>query len=174
LLLAAPAPRVVVTSSQAHRMGRMHWDDPHGRSSYRKWPAYGQSKLANLLFMFELDRRARAHGTNLLAAAAHPGYAATHLQNATYEMSGNRVMTEIINFANRFIAQSDEHGAWPQLYGATMPDAEGGTYYGPSGAFEMKGHPTVVKSIAAARRPEDGQRLWELSERETGVTYKWL
>ena len=173
LLLTAPAPRVVVTSSQAHRIGRMRWEDPHGRTRYRKWPAYGQSKLSNLLFMFELDRRARAEGANLLAAAAHPGYAATHLQAAAYETSGNRLMTRIMGFANSVVAQSDAHGAWPQLYAATMADVRSGAYYGPRGPFEMRGHPTVVRPTAAARRPADSQRLWELSERETGVTYTW-
>ncbi len=173
LLLAADAPRVVVTSSQAHRSGRMHWDDPQWRNRYRKWGAYGQSKLANLLFMFELERRARAEDTALLAVAAHPGYAATHLQSVGSEITGNRVVGAVMRAGNGLLAQSDEHGAWPQLYAATMPDVTGATYYGPGGPFEMRGHPKLVGTTAAARNEDDARRLWELSERETGVTFDW-
>jgi NAD(P)-dependent dehydrogenase (short-subunit alcohol dehydrogenase family) len=173
LLLRSTDPRVVTTSSQAHRVGRMRFDDPHWRKSYRKWPAYGQSKLSNLLFTLELDRRAKAAGSNLVAAAAHPGYAATHLQAVTYETSGNRLMGQIMNFANQYVAQSDAAGAWPQLYAATMPGVHGGQYYGPGGPFEMRGYPELVTPISAARRADDAHKLWDLSERETEVTYSW-
>jgi len=173
LLLAAPAPRVVTTSSQAHRAGRMRWHDPHWRTGYRKWLAYGQSKLANLLFTFELDRRAREAGTNLLAVAAHPGYAATHLQAVGPELAGHRLQARMMQLVNRVVAQSDTQGAWPQLYAATMGDVEGGAYYGPGGPFEVRGHPKRTRPMASARDPRDAARLWELSERETGVIYDW-
>jgi len=171
LLLAAPAPRVISTSSQAHRIGRMHWDDIQSRQKYSKWSAYGQSKLANLLFMFELDRRATAEHSPLVAAAAHPGYAATHLQAVGYE--GKAFMTRVMHLGNQLLAQSDAEGALPQLYAATMPDVKGGDYYGPDGMFERAGAPEKVGRRKAARDAQAAQRLWEISEQETGVTYDW-
>lgn len=173
LLLAAEQPRVITTSSQAHRIGRMHWDDLQSRKRYSKWPAYGQSKLANLLFTFELDRRARREGTALIAAAAHPGYASTHLQAAGPEMTGSRLMERTMDLGNRIVAQSDAQGALPQLYAATMPDVNGGDYYGPNGPFEMQGSPKKVGCIRAARDATSATRLWDISERETAVTYTW-
>jgi NAD(P)-dependent dehydrogenase (short-subunit alcohol dehydrogenase family) len=173
LLLAAESPRVVTTSSQAHRIGRMSWDDLHARSRYSKWPAYGQSKLANLLFMRELDRRAREHGSSLRSMAAHPGYASTHLQAVGAEMTGSRLSARTMELGNRIFAQSDAEGAWPQLYAATMPDVQGGEYYGPSGLFEMHGTPEKVSTSRRARNDADARRLWEVSEKETGVTYDW-
>ena len=173
LLLAADHPRVVTTSSQAHRIGRMRWDDLHWRTRYSKWPAYGQSKLANLLFMCELDRRATQEGSALMSLAAHPGYAATHLQAAGPELAGNKLMGRTMDLGNRVFAQSDEHGAWPQLYAATMPDVRGGEYYGPSGPFEMRGSPKKVKPSRAALDADAARRLWEISEKETGVIYEW-
>ena len=173
LLLAADAPRVITTSSQAHRIGRMRWDDVHWRTRYSKWAAYGQSKLANLLFTLELDRRADAAGVRLLAAAAHPGYAATHLQAAGPEMANSSVMARVMELGNRLMAQTDEQGALPQLYAATMPDVSGGDYYGPDGRFERVGSPTKVGHTGAARDGKAAARLWELSEAETGVVYDW-
>jgi NAD(P)-dependent dehydrogenase (short-subunit alcohol dehydrogenase family) len=173
LLLQAPEPRVVTTSSQAHRIGKVRWDDPHRHDHYGKWRAYGQSKLANLLFAYELDRRARAARAPLVSVAAHPGYAATHLQAVGPEMSGNALMGRVMAFANRAVAQSDTQGAWPQLYAATMDDVEGGTYYGPGGAFQTRGHPKLVHASGRARNEADAVRLWTLSEEATGVTYTW-
>ena len=173
LLLAADHPRVVTTSSQAHRIGRMRWDDLHWRTRYSKWPAYGQSKLANLLFMRELGRRAAQEGSALVSVAAHPGYAATHLQAAGPEMAGNKLMGRTMDFGNRIFAQSDEQGAWPQLYAATMPQVRPGDYYGPGGPFEMRGSPKKVKPSRAAVDADAARRLWEISEKETGVIYDW-
>src|SRR5205823_1222783 len=96
-----------------------------------KWLAYGQSKLANLLFAFELDRRASAAGSKLISAAAHPGYASTHLQSAASRAAGNRVATFVYELGNRMMGQSDAMGALPQLYAATMSDVHGGEYFGP-------------------------------------------
>jgi len=174
LLLAAEQPRVICTSSQAHRIGRMHWDDLQSRKKYSKWPAYGQSKLSNLLFMFELDRRAKREGTALIAAAAHPGYASTHLQAAGPEMTGSRLMERTMDLGNRVFAQSDAEGAWPQLYAATMPDVVGGEYFGPDGPFEMQGSPKKVGCTKAARDVTSATRLWDISEKETGVAYSWV
>ena len=172
-LLRANMPRVVSTSSQAHRMGKMRWDDLNWEKGYKKWGAYGQSKLANLLFMRELQRQAETHETALLSAAAHPGYAATHLQSVGSEMSGKKLAGRVMALGNRVFAQSDAMGALPQLYAATMPDVKGGDYWGPDGLFENRGHPERVKSTKRSRSAEDAVRLWTVSEDLTGVTYAW-
>jgi NAD(P)-dependent dehydrogenase (short-subunit alcohol dehydrogenase family) len=166
----AESPRVVTTSSTAHRMGRMRWDDLNWKQGrYMKWAAYGQSKLANLLFTFELDRRARAAGSDVVAVAAHPGYASTHLQATS---SGRNIFkAAFFDVGNRLLAQSDAMGALPQLYAATMPDVVGGEYFGPDGRFESRGHPHRVGTTSAARDAESARRLWEASEALTGVSF---
>ena len=164
LLLAAPAARVVVVSSGAHRTGRIAFDDLQSERGYSRWKAYGQSKLANLLFVRELDRRAAA--TPLLVAAAHPGYAATHLQSG----QGSFLLEAVMKVGNAVIAQSDEAGALPSLYAATMPDVRRGDYWGPSLA-ELRGAPKRVGRSAAAQDDTAARRLWDESERLTGVTY---
>jgi NAD(P)-dependent dehydrogenase (short-subunit alcohol dehydrogenase family) len=171
-LQRAQAPRVVTTSSTAHRMGRMRWDDLNWKQGrYMKWPAYGQSKLANLLFMFELDRRSRAAGSDLVAAAGHPGYASTHLQATS--SGANKLKALFFEAGNRVFAQSDVMGALPQLYAATMPDVVGGEYFGPDGRFESRGFPHRTGTTSAARDAESARRLWEASEALTGVSYQW-
>jgi len=173
LLSAAPAPRVVTTSSTMHKIGKMRWDDLNWANGYRKWPAYGQSKLANLLFAFELDRRARAHGSALVSVAAHPGYASTHLQAAGPEMAGNNLMKRATDVANRLVAQPAEMGALPQLCAATLPGIEGGSYLGPDRFFESAGHPKIVRGTKSAYREDEAERLWAVSEDLTGVTFEW-
>jgi NAD(P)-dependent dehydrogenase (short-subunit alcohol dehydrogenase family) len=173
-LVRAEAPRVVTTSSLTHRMGRMRWKDLNWHQGrYGKWTAYGQSKLANLLFTFELDRRARDAGAQLVSVAAHPGYANTHLQAAGPQQSGNKLMLVGAGMLNRVAAQSDVMGALPQLYAAAMPDVRGGEYFGPEGRFETRGFPHRVGATKAARNPEAARRLWAVSEELTGVTYQW-
>lgn len=169
VLAAAEAPRVVTTSSLMHRIGSMRWADLDWHDGYRRWPAYGQSKLANLLFAYELDRRARDAGSTIASMAAHPGYASTHLQAAGPRMSGNKVMERAMGVANAVLAQSAQMGALPQLYAAVDPGATSGSYYGPGGIAEQRGHPARVSSTAASRRLDDARRLWELSEQMTGV-----
>lgn len=105
--------------------------------------------------------------------AAHPGYASTHLQAVGPELSGNRFMVRATDFGNRLIAQSDADGALPQLYAATMPGVSGGEYYGPDGAFEIRGSPKKVRLSRAGSNLDDARRLWEVSEQATGVTYTW-
>ena len=163
LLLAAPAARVVTVSSGAHRMGSIAFDDLMGERSYRRWGAYGQSKLANLLFTRELDRR---FGDRLTAVAAHPGYAATHLQSG----QGQPVMEALMRLGNATIAQSDAAGAWPSLYAATAPDVGGGEYFGP-GLLELRGHPKQVGRSAAAKDDAVAARLWTVSAELTGTSY---
>jgi NAD(P)-dependent dehydrogenase (short-subunit alcohol dehydrogenase family) len=174
LLRAAPAPRVVTVSSFGHRMGRMVWDDlDWERRRYAKWLAYGQTKLANLLFSGELDRRARAAGSPLISVAAHPGYASTHLSQAGPAMSGNRFMLRATKLSDGLFGQSDSAGALPQLYAATMPDVQGDDYVGPDGPFETRGSPKRVGRTKAAADPDAARRLWEVSEELTGVRYDW-
>lgn len=171
-LLAASEPRVVTTSSTAARMGSIAFDDLQwDRRRYSKWRAYGQTKLANLLFAFELGRRAAAAGTTLVSAAAHPGYANTHLQAAGPELAGNRFMEKAVGITNRFFAQSDADGALPQLYAATMPDVRSGEYFGPSGFMEQQGPPKRVTASKAANDEAAAARLWDESARLTGVTF---
>jgi NAD(P)-dependent dehydrogenase (short-subunit alcohol dehydrogenase family) len=171
-LLRAQAPRVVVVSSQAHRMGRIRWDDLNWeRGRYSKWLAYGQTKLANLLFAAELQRRATTAGTALTAASAHPGYAATNLSAAGPEMAGNRLMQGLTKIGDRVAGQSDAQGALPQLYAATMPDVRPDDYFGPDGPFEQRGYPRRVGRSRAASDPTAAARLWKASEALTGVTY---
>ena len=172
-LLAARDPRVVTVSSGAHRMGRINFDDLQGERRYRKWAAYGQSKLANLMFARELQRRAEAAGAPLRSVAAHPGYAATNLQQAGPRMAGNRIAERLSGLANRVLAQSAEMGALPTLYAATLPDFPGGAYAGPGGPVEMRGHPRPVDSSSASKDPESARRLWEVSEQLTGVRFNF-
>ena len=163
LLLAAPAARVVTVSSGAHRLGSIAFDDLMGERTYRRWSAYGQSKLANLLFTRELDRR---YGDRLTAVAAHPGYAATHLQTG----QGQPLMEALMRVGNATIAQSDAAGAWPSLYAATAPGVHGGQYFGP-GLLELRGHPKQVGRSAAAKDDAVAARLWTVSEQLTGTSY---
>ena len=173
-LLAAERARVVTISSGAHRMGVIAFDDLDSKRRYQKWRAYGQSKLANLLFTHELDRRAHAAGLPLIAAAAHPGYAATNLQLAGPRMQGSKFGEALNAVGNRVFAQDAVAGAWPTVYAATMPDVRGGDYYGPDGFAQLRGLPNRVGSSAAARDRDTARRLWEVSVERTGVTYEEL
>ena len=166
-LMATPGARVVTLSSTAHKMGRIKFDDLQSERSYWRWLRYGQSKLANLLFALEFDRRLRAADSELLSVAAHPGYAATNLQFAATPSRIERIGSEILN---RVYAQDADHGALPTLYAATA-DIPGGAFVGPDGFQEMRGHPTLVKPTSAARDPETAQRLWQVSEELTGVRF---
>jgi len=170
-LLAAQAGRVVTISSGAHHFGRMDFDDLMGERRYEKWRAYGQSKLANLLFFHELDRRLRRARKALRSVAAHPGYAATNLQYVGPALEGSALSRAIMSFGNRVIAQSAAMGALPTVRAATDPFAVGGSYYGPDGFRELRGHPVLVRTSRRARSEEDARRLWAVSEGLTGVVY---
>jgi len=172
-LVARPRSRVVTVSSGAHRMGRMDFDDLHGRRRYNAWRAYGQSKLANLLFATELQRQFNAHGIRSLSLAAHPGYSATNLQSAGARMKGRDWLVRPTEIANSVLAQSAEMGALPTLYAATIPGIPGGSYVGPDGFMETRGHPKLVGMSTAASSIADARRLWTVSEELTGVTYPW-
>jgi NAD(P)-dependent dehydrogenase (short-subunit alcohol dehydrogenase family) len=164
-------PRVVTVSSNAHKGGRIKFDDLHSERRYMKWIAYGQSKLANLLFAFELGRRARDAGMSLRSVAAHPGYAATNLQSAGPQMAGSKLNERFMALLNRTVAQDDEHGALPTLYAATVEGLPSGSYVGPDGPFEMRGHPHLVTASGRAQDQQLARRLWEVSEELTGVRY---
>jgi NAD(P)-dependent dehydrogenase (short-subunit alcohol dehydrogenase family) len=172
-LQAAPGARVVNTASMAHRWTRaMDLDDLNWeRKSYKKWDAYGKTKLANLLFTYELDRRLKKAGSRLLSVAAHPGYAATNLQTVGPEMEKSAFQRAVMVLANALFAQSAEMGAYPQLYAATMPEVRGGEYYGPDGFGQNRGYPRKVGSSAASRDEGTARQLWALSERLTGVSF---
>jgi len=164
-LLAAPACRVVSVSSVLHKSGRIDFDDLQAAEGYGRWRAYSQSKLANLLFAFELDRRARAAGVHLASVAAHPGYASTNLQS-----SSGGPFARVLALANPFFAQSAAAGALPLLYAATTA-VEGGSYLGPDGPGERRGYPRLVNASPAARDETTAGRLWLVSEELTGVSF---
>jgi NAD(P)-dependent dehydrogenase (short-subunit alcohol dehydrogenase family) len=167
LLLPSLTDRIVTVSSGAHRGGSISLDDLNWqRRRYQRWGAYQQSKLANLLFTLELERRLTAANSPVRALAAHPGYAATNLQFRSERGLEDRVM----GLANRLFAQSDEAGAWPTLFAASQ-DLPGGSYVGPDGFTEQRGHPTLVGRSAAASDVEMAKRLWALSEELTGVQF---
>jgi NAD(P)-dependent dehydrogenase (short-subunit alcohol dehydrogenase family) len=167
LLLPAITDRVVTVASGAHRAGSIRLDDLNWeQGSYHRWRAYGQSKLANLLFTSELQRRLDAAGSNVRTVAAHPGWAATNLQNRTE----NRLQNAVMAIGNKVVAQSDEMGALPTLYAATQ-DLPGNSYVGPDGFQEQRGHPTLVGRSGAARDTETAEKLWTLSEELTGVAF---
>lgn len=166
LLLGRITDRVVTLSSGVHRMGRIRFDDPNFEHGYQRWLAYGQSKLANLMFAYELQHRLLAAGSTLRSIAAHPGYASTNLQGHTESFQDT-----LMSLGNRLIAQSADMGALPELYAATMPDLPGGTFVGPGGFGELRGHPRSVGSNAASHDRDARRQLWSLSEDLTGVHF---
>jgi NAD(P)-dependent dehydrogenase (short-subunit alcohol dehydrogenase family) len=169
LLEAAKSPRLIVVASTAHKFGTMNFEDPMGEKSYSAWAAYGQSKLANLLFAFELNRKLAAAGKKTVVAAAHPGYAATNLQGVGAKMTGRKLSAWIMDLGNSVMAQPADMGALPTLYAATVSEVKGGDYFGPDGFMELKGYPTRCGSTAKAQDLAAAQKLWELSEKLTGV-----
>jgi NAD(P)-dependent dehydrogenase (short-subunit alcohol dehydrogenase family) len=163
-LLAAPGSRVVNVSSQAHTAGRIRFDNLKAEKSYSRFGAYAQSKVANLLFTHELQKRLDHAGAPVLSVAAHPGFAATSL----FE-TGFGPLDALMKFGAGVIGQSAADGALPQLYAATAPDVQGGEYYGPNKG--MKGYPTRVTPSAYAMDDGIAERLWDVSEQLTGVRY---
>jgi len=160
-------PRVVTVSSGEHKGGSIHFDDLTGERSYSPRAFYQQSKFANVLFGLELDRRVRAAGIDVRSVLAHPGYAATNLQSS----GPTGLMKQLMKISNRLIAQSAEMGALPQLYAAVDPAAESGRFYGPGAFGELRGYPAEVQPTPTAKDEETARRLWEISERLTGVTW---
>ncbi len=172
MLLATAQSRVVNVSSLAHKMGRIDFDDLQSERRYRAWRAYGQSKLANLLFTFELQRRFAAAGADTIAVAAHPGISDTNLADSTGGVAG-RLMSLTQPLAKLF-SQNAGAGALPTLRAATDPDVRGGEYYGPDGFKEQRGAPERVESNSAAKDAAVARRLWDVSVELTGVPFAAL
>jgi NAD(P)-dependent dehydrogenase (short-subunit alcohol dehydrogenase family) len=161
--------RVVTLTSGAHRGGHIDFEDLQWERGYNRWRAYCRSKLSNLLFALELDRRLRAAGSRIKSLAAHPGYAATNLQSAAAPFLDRMAMV----VTNAVLAQSVEKGALPQLYAATCPGLEGGEFIGPDGFYEQRGHPTHVRPHNREAYDDSiARRLWAASEELTGVRYE--
>lgn len=172
-LVESRSARVVTVASQAHKMARtVPLEDPRQPAAgrYQKWRVYAESKLANLLFAFELERRARARGCTVQSMAAHPGYAATNLTHGV-NLEGRTAEGAIVVGATRLLGQPSDLGAQPSLMAATMPGLPGGSYTGPRGFAEMRGLPTVVTPSRVARDEELAGKLWEVSEQATGVRF---
>jgi NAD(P)-dependent dehydrogenase (short-subunit alcohol dehydrogenase family) len=175
LLLGSPGEsRIVTHSSGAHESGEVDFEDLHRERSYGKWAAYARSKLANLLFAYELQRRLDAAGiTDTLSVACHPGYAATNLQYRGPKQQGSTLRLWLMRAANAVLGQSAEQGALPLLYAATAPDVQGGDYYGPGGFLNMRGAPEKQSSTDASYDEADAETLWARSEALTGVEYEF-
>jgi NAD(P)-dependent dehydrogenase (short-subunit alcohol dehydrogenase family) len=174
LLLKSSGPRVVTVTSVMHRIGRLTVDDPLGeRARYHAWPAYGRSKLANLLFTMELQRRADQAGVELLSVAAHPGIAATNLV-ASGPMRRIPVVSTVAGAVNALWSQPAAHGAWPILYAGTRPGLVGGEFVGPGGPGQTRGAPVLVRAIPAAYDEELARAVWDRSSELTGVDITML
>jgi len=170
LVEASARPRVVTVSSNAHLIGRIRFDDIDGARHYSAWLAYGQSKLANLLFTLELQRRLTAAGARTMAVAAHPGWTVTNLWTSGRGLTSGP-LKGMYDACNRLLGQSDAMGALPTLHAATSPHVTPGGYYGPGGPFGMRGYPVPAGCMPWARDREVARRLWRLSEERTGVAY---
>ena len=169
LLLKTPNARVVTVSSVGHRSGEMDFDDLmfEGGRGYRGQRVYGRSKLANLLFTYELQRRFEAVGASVIATAAHPGGSNTNLARHVEDNWYFRLMRPLYSI----VAQSAAMGALPTLRAAVDPDAKGGDYFGPDGFMESTGYPVLVQSNETSHNVEDAHKLWEVSEELTGIRY---
>ena len=173
-LLATPASRAVTVSSMLHMSGKIRFDDLMGEKSYDKQAAYSQSKLANLLFAYELQRKLAGIPADTISLGAHPGYAATNLQYAGPEMEGSKASRLMMQLANSLFAQSAEMSALPILYAALSPDISGGEYAGPSALMGARGYPIKAESSPASHDLETAARLWQVSKELTGVDYAVL
>jgi NAD(P)-dependent dehydrogenase (short-subunit alcohol dehydrogenase family) len=169
VLHSAEAPRVVNVSSLAHRGGKIDFDNLQAERKYRSWPAYQQSKLANLLFTFELQRRSDSNGWGLMSNAAHPGYARTDLIPNGPGTGGLKGAGA--KLVGSFMSHSAAAGALPTLFAATSPAATPMGYYGPNGFYELKGPVAPAKVLSQAKDETVARRLWEVSERLTGVQW---
>lgn len=172
LLSKTPGSRLVQLSSLAHKFGKIRFEDIHWEKKYSKWGAYGMSKLANLLFIQELSKRIKTSGSDVISAAAHPGYASTDLQAKGAKMEGKKVGAYLFTLANRLVAQSAARGALPSLYAACAEGVRQGGYFGPDGTLRLKGRPASDRPAKGKMDAEVGERLWELSESLTGVDFR--
>ena len=167
LMAQRPDPRVVTVTSGAQYFGRIHWDDPNWNTSYDRYAAYGQSKLANVMFALELNGRLREQNSRVRSLAAHPGIARTDLQPTAIASGGNRLEALAYRLMDP-VFQSAAMGALPQLHAATATSAQGGEHYGPGGLGGMRGYPALCRIAPAALDPEQRRRLWQISEKLIG------
>ena len=174
LLLKTHASRVVHVSSGAHRFGHLNFDDLQSQQKYRRFGAYSQSKLANLLFALELHRKLARMGAATLSVSAHPGVPANDLQAAGPEARRSALEMQLGRLMNALIAQSTEQGALPQLFAAIAAEVNGGDYIGPNGWLSMRGYPQKELAKKTAYEEETAQRLWKVSMELSGETYALL
>ncbi len=168
-LKASASARVVTVASLAHRNGKMEWDNLQGERAYEGWDAYSRSKLANILFANELNRRAVLAGLSLISVPVHPGISRTSIvENGP---GGGSIKMTILRILSPIMTQDDAMGALPTEYAATAPSVEGGQYIGPDGFQEFKGYPKVVQPRPQALDQAAAKRLWEVSEELTGIRY---
>ncbi len=165
LIVNTENSRVVNVSSTSHKSGKIDFDDlDWEKRTYKKMQSYGDSKIANIYFTYELQRKLERAGSNTIAVASHPGWTGTELQRHV----------GFIHFLNRFFSQGIDMGALPTLYAAIAPDVKGGDYYGPGGWLEMKGYPKKVESNKLSHDTEIARMLWKVSEKLTGIEYKFF
>jgi len=170
VLLKTPGSRVVNVSSIAHKFGKIRFHDLQSETRYSKWAAYGQSKLANLLFTYELDRRLKEAGSETISVACHPGWAATNLQEAGPKMEGSKLMGRLSAWGNAMLAQDAAAGALSTVFASVEP-LRGNEYVGPTRLMGWHGPPEIIEPVGKAHDPEASRRLWEESERLTGVRF---
>lgn len=178
LLLQAPAPRVVTVSSLVHRLGNFDWDDLQMARNYYSQRPYNQTKLANMLFARELQRRATAKGLPLLSLVVHPGVARTNIGAGRKDLGKyhlhDHLITTVMGAVMKFFGQPAEAGGWPTLYAATMPDVTPGGFYGPDGIGETRGAPAPAKIHQAGLDEAAARKLWQVSEELTGQRFAAL
>ncbi|EAQ70411.1 short-chain dehydrogenase/reductase (SDR) superfamily [Synechococcus sp. RS9909] len=162
LMEGQPDARVVTVTSGAQYFGRIAWEDPNGEQRYDRWQAYGQSKLANVMFALELDRKLRDRGSSIRSLAAHPGLARTNLQPASVSANGSRLEALAYRLMDPLF-QSAAMGALPQLHAATAASAQSGEHYGPNRLGGLRGYPKRQRVAPAAEDPQQRERLWDLS-----------
>lgn len=172
LLVDTPGARIVTVASLAHNFGFVNFQNLHGRLFYDPWLAYGQSKLANLLFAYELDRRLRAAEREVASVACHPGIASTNLGYAGPRMLGSAFGETLVQLYTSITAQSAAAGALPTLYAGFAQEAEGGDYIGPDGLGEMRGNPRKVSSSFLSRSQAVARQLWQVSEEAVGIRFE--
>jgi NAD(P)-dependent dehydrogenase (short-subunit alcohol dehydrogenase family) len=164
--------RVVNQSSMAHEDGEIDFDDLMGEEDYSKWGAYGQSKLANLLFTYELDRRLKEKDIDVESVGCHPGVSDTNLFKIGPKMEHSKLKLFLGKIFSKVLGQSPDKGCLPMVYAATSEEIEGGEYIGPDGFKTMRGYPEKQESSKASQNEEDAKKLWERSEELTGIEFK--
>ncbi|MFN2201066.1 MAG: oxidoreductase [Caldilineaceae bacterium] len=172
LITSTPHARIHNVTSSANWGGHINFDDLMGEEEYSRWGAYGQSKLANVFFTFELQKRLSAAGYDTIANTSHPGFVISNLQSNSVEQSGTKVEGVLYKIAGPFLAQDISMGVLPMLYAMTAEEAKGGALYGPR-RFRMRGYPAEQKANDEAYDADALRRFWEVSEELTGITYKF-